>query len=113
MKNIAIFILMSFVVCEQKTFVACEGNFYQSNGSLWTLDQEEAYQYTGNQLGEIVQSLYINLDELYLTVNGSHNIYVFDITDNGLVQKELIDTNFSSPREMLVYNNYLYFSNLY
>ena len=48
MKNIAIFILMSFVLCEQKTFVACEGNFYQGNGSLWALSDGEAYEYVAD-----------------------------------------------------------------
>ena len=113
MKNILIFVFLSIIVCEQKTFVGCEGNFYQSNGSLWTIQQEEVFEYDGNPLGEIVQSLYVHQDELYIAVNGSHNIYVFDITDNGLIQKQLINTNFSSPREMLIHDNYLYVSNWY
>ena len=113
MKNILIFVFLSIIVCEQRSFVGCEGNFYQSNASLWTIQQEEVYEYSGNPLGEIVQSLYVYQDELYITINGSHSIYVFDITDNGLIQKQLIDTNFSSPREMLIHNNYLYVSNWY
>tara|TARA_Y100000590_G_C15731579_1_gene1017226 strand:+ start:1041 stop:2282 length:1242 start_codon:yes stop_codon:yes gene_type:complete len=108
-----------FILCiigsifAQKTFVGCEGNFYQSNGSLWTLEDGEAYEYPGSPLGEIVQSLYIHDDRLFVTVNGGHAIYVFNIEDSGLTQVQLIDTNMSSPREMIVHDNYLYVSNWY
>jgi len=113
MRNFVLCISLIFCLYGQKTFVACEGNFYDSNGSLWTLENGEVYEYSENPLGEIVQSLYVHLDELYLTVNGSHKIYVFDITDNGLLQKQLINTEFSSPREMFIHDNYLYVSNWY
>tara|TARA_Y100000590_G_scaffold421726_1_gene525725 strand:+ start:921 stop:2165 length:1245 start_codon:yes stop_codon:yes gene_type:complete len=113
MKNILFFLFFAVIFCDHKTFVGCEGNFYQSNGSLWTIEGQEVWEFDGNPLGEIVQSLYVHENNLYVTVNGSHSIYVFDITDSGLIQRQLIDTNFSSPREMLVYNNYLYVSNWY
>ena len=113
MKNILIFTMFCFAVSAEKTFVACEGNFYQSNGSIWTIEENEVFEYSDNPLGEIVQALYVYQNELYVTVNGSHKIYVFDITDNGLIEKHSIDTNYSSPREMLVYDNHLYFSNWY
>ena len=111
--RILIFLLLSFSFASQQVFVACEGNFYQSNGSVWTISENNAYEYEGNPLGAVVQSLYIDENKLYVVVNGSGNIQVFDIDDNGLTPAEYIDTEFSGPREIIVIDNYLYFTNWY
>tara|TARA_B100001964_G_C14201880_1_gene586227 strand:+ start:98 stop:1336 length:1239 start_codon:yes stop_codon:yes gene_type:complete len=113
MKKTIFLILMVFCLYGQKVFVACEGNFYQANGSLWTIDGGTAYEFENNPIGETVQSLYVYSDQLFVIVNGSHNIQVFDIVENGLILQQVINTNNSSPREMFIYNNYLYFSNWY
>jgi len=107
--------LMSFGICwtAEQVFVACEGNFYSDNGSLWTITDEGVYEYPDNPIGDIVQSVLVNENQLFVIVNSSSNIQVFDITDNGLVPTHLIDTEYSGPREMLVYENYLYFTNWY
>ena len=111
--RILIFLLLSFSFASQQVFVACEGNFYQSNGSVWTISENNAYEYEGNPLGAVVQSLYVDEDKLYVVVNGSGNIQAFDIDDNGLTAAEYIDTEFSGPREIIVIDNYLYFTNWY
>ena len=107
--------LMSFGICwtAEQVFVACEGNFYSENGSLWTITDEVVYEYPDNPIGDIVQSVLVNENQLFVIVNSSSNIQVFDITDNGLVPTHLIDTEYSGPREMLIYENYLYFTNWY
>lgn len=114
MKKI-LFLVFSLNFCwtEGQIFVACEGNFYQGNGSLWTISEGEANGYQDNPIGDVVQSLYVHADKLFVIVNGSSNIQIFDITENELVPYQTVDTNWSGPREMIVYNNYLYFTNWY
>ncbi|MDB3868700.1 hypothetical protein N9263_01405 [Candidatus Marinimicrobia bacterium] len=107
--------LLSLAMCfpNQQVFVACEGNFNSANGSLWTIVDQEVYQYPDNPLGDVVQSVLVHGNQLFIIVNASSNIQVFDITNDGLTPTHIIDTNYSGPREMLVYNNYLYFTNWY
>ena len=111
--KILFFSILSFSFAAQQVFVVCEGNFYQSNGSLWSISENQIYEYEGNPLGSIVQSLYVNDDKLYVVVNGSGNIQVFDIDNEGLTPSDFIDTDYSGPREILVVDNYLYFTNWY
>ena len=111
--KILIFSLLSFSFAAQQIFVACEGNFYQSNGSLSIISENQVSEYEGNPLGEVVQSLYVNEDKLYVVVNGSGNIQVFDINDEGLIPSAYIDTEFSGPREIMIVENSLYFTNWY
>mgnify|MGYP001387021865 CR=1 FL=1 len=106
-------LLVSFCFNSQQIFVACEGNFYEGNGSIWTISDEEAFSYNNNPLGEVVQSVYVHGNQLYVIVNGSSNIQVFDIENNSLIPTHFIDTQYSGPREMMVIDNYLYFTNWY
>ena len=62
--KILIFSLLSFSFAAQQIFVACEGNFYQSNGSLSIISENQVSEYEENPLGEVVQSLYVNEDKL-------------------------------------------------
>ena len=105
--------LITFCFASEKVFVACEGNFYESNGSLWSIENGNVSEYENNPLGAIVQSLYIHNDMLFVIVNGSSNIQVFNISEYGIEPANVIDTQFSGPREMIVINNFLYFSNWY
>lgn len=113
MKKIFVMFLLTFCLYANQVFVGCEGNFYQSNGSVWILNDGVPYEYSDNPIGAIVQSLYVNDNQLFVTVNGSHSIEIFNIEEYSLEHILSIDTNSSSPREMFVYGDKLYFSNWY
>ena len=88
--SIILFALLTLMFAEEKVFIACEGNFYQSNGSIWTIQDGEAYSYQGNPIGEVVQSLYVNNDELYGVESNIDFLHVstFEIYNN-LLEKKL------------------------
>ena len=111
--RIVFLLFFVFLYSSEKVFVACEGNYYQSNGSIWTISDEQVYDYSDNPLGQVVQSLLVHEDQLFVAVNVPGNIQVFDITDAGLVPAHFVDTQYSGPREMLVVGDYLYFTNWY
>ena len=115
MRKITLFGLLILGICwsAEQVFVVCEGNFNSGNGSLWTIADEEVYEYPDNPIGDVVQSAIVHDNQLFLIVNSSSNIQVFDIGSEGLNLVHFIDTNNSGPREMLIYNNYLYFTNWY
>jgi len=115
MKRIILFGLLGLGICwtAEQVFVVCEGNFNSENGSLWTITEEEVYEYSDNPIGDVVQSAIVHNNQLFVIVNSSGNIQVFDITDEGLTLVHFIDTHSSGPREMLVHNNHLYFTNWY
>ena len=102
-----------FLYSSEQVFVACEGNYYQSNGSLWTISDDEVYGYEGNPLGQVVQSVLVHEDKLYVVVNVPGSIQVFDIHEDGLTLVDYVDTQYSGPREMLIVGDYMYFTNWY
>ena len=102
-----------FLYSSEQVFVACEGNYYQSNGSLWTISDDEVYGYEGNPLGQVVQSVLVHEDKLYVVVNVPGSIQVFDIHEDGLTLVDYVDTQYSGPREMLIVDDYMYFTNWY
>jgi hypothetical protein len=92
-------------------FVANEGNFGTSNGSVSVIKDEEVIQTVSN-IGDVVQSLTVYQNKLFVAVNNSHKIHIYNITENGLLLPGIeVDTNSSSPREMTVIDNKLYFTN--
>jgi hypothetical protein len=95
----------------QWVFVACEGNFGASNGSISMINELGEVK-SVNDLGDIVQSLEVYKNKLFVIINNSHKIMAFDITADGLRLPGIeIDTNDSSPREMQIINDKLYFTN--
>jgi len=59
-----------------------------------------------------VQSLAIHNDKLFVLVNNSHLLKVYNITDSGLRLPGIdISTDNSGPREMVIVDNYVYFTN--
>ena len=114
MRLLIITLLLSVCINSEKIFVSCEGNFYDGNqGSLWTISDNEIHEYPNNPIGSVVQSLYVYEDLLFVVVNGSSNIQIFQITESSLTPIDIVDTGASGPREMVVYNNKLYFTNWY
>ena len=96
---------------ESFVFVACEGNFGASNGSIHYFNQSGDI-FSIDNIGDVVQSLEVYNDKLFVIVNNSHKIIVYDITENGLSLPGIeVSTNGSSPREMVVVEDNLYFTN--
>ena len=92
-------------------FVACEGNFGASNGSIHIID-ENGETSSVNDIGDVVQSLEVYNNKLFVIVNNSHKILAYDITENGLSLPGIeVSTNGSGPREMVIVNDNLYFTN--
>ncbi len=96
---------------ESFVFVACEGNFGASNGSIHYFNQS-GDAFSIDNIGDIVQSLEVYNNKLFVIVNNSHKILVYDITENGLSLPGIeVSTNESSPREMVIVEDNLYFTN--
>ena len=96
---------------ESFVFVACEGNFGASNGSIHYFNQS-GDAFSIDNIGDIVQSLEVYNNKLFVIVNNSHKIVVYDITENGLSLPGIeVSTNDSSPREMVIVEDNLYFTN--
>ena len=127
MKNILKYTFYSliftvFIACQEKdneplnsektwVFVACEGNFGASNGSI-SMINELGEVYSLENVGDVVQSLEVYEDKLFVIVNNSSLIKVYDITEEGLSLPGIeMSTNGSSPREMKIVNDKLYFTN--
>ena len=92
-------------------FVANEGNFGSSNGSLSMIDAFGTVTNYEN-IGDVVQSIEVYNDKLIVLVNNSHKIRIFNIDSNGLqLPGQEVDTGNSSPREMVVFDNKVYFTN--
>lgn len=122
-KLILLLVLTLFISCEKEDlniqnkvsteliFVANEGNFGSSSGSVSVIKNEQVIQTIPN-IGDVVQSLLVHQNKLFVAVNNSHKIKIYDITENGILLPGIeIDTKGSSPREMTIVNNKLYFTN--
>ena len=73
-------LLFSICISSEKTFIACEGNYYDGNqGTLWSIYDNSIFEYDNNPIGSIAQSLYVYDDKLFVIVNGSSNIQIFNI----------------------------------
>ena len=96
---------------EKLLFIASEGNFGQGNGSISVFkDNEKIQEISG--MGDVLQSILIHDNHLFAILNGSSEIKRYSISDQGLTLPGItISTESSSPREMIVLNNKLYFSN--
>ncbi len=97
---------------EQNIFVLCEGNFGQSNASLWMVNPENTevagpiYQnQTGLTLGDIGQSMTIADDRLFVVNNNSHTIEEFSLGGEQVTHVKRIDLSGASPRYMAVFKD--------
>ena len=118
-KLILIIVVLFFFSCSNDDdiinsewiFIACEGNYGSSNGSIYMINQFGEMDSIPN-LGDVVQSLEVHNDKLFVLVNNSHKLHVFNINSDGLSLPGIeIDLNNSSPREMFVDNDRVYFTN--
>ena len=92
-------------------FITSEGTFGDGNGTISVFQGEEEIQ-TIDNVGDVVQSLLVHQDKLFVLVYNSHLIKRYSITESGLNLPGIeISTDNSSPREMVVVKNKLYFTN--
>ena len=119
MKKIILIITLITISCSNEDeiinsewiFIACEGNYGSSNGSIYMVNQFGEMDSIPN-LGDVVQSVEVHNDKLFVLVNNSHKLHVFNISSEGLSLPGIeIDLNNSSPREMFVDNDRVYFTN--
>jgi hypothetical protein len=120
MKKFVLILLLMVIACEDNfqvvennelTFIATEGNFGSSNGAIAVFNGNQQIQNIPD-VGDVVQSLAIHNDKLFVLVNNSHLLKVYNITDSGLRLPGInISTDDSGPREMVIVDNYVYFTN--
>ena len=92
-------------------FIASEGSYGDSDGSITVFNNNEKIQ-TVENIGDVVHSILIHEDKLFVIINNSHLIKRYSITESGLSLPGIeIDTDNSSPREMVIVGNKLYFTN--
>ena len=113
MKILILIINISLLFSTNITFIANEGNFGTPNGSISMVFDDGTIQETG-PLGDIVQALEVWEDKLIVLVNNSNKVMIFDITPQGLEMPGIeIDTNGSSPRDLVIVDDKVYFTNWY
>ena len=120
MKIFVLIILIMIMSCEDNSqivetneliFIATEGNFGSSNGAITVFSGNQQIQNIPD-IGDVVQSLAIYNNKLFVLVNNSHLLKVYNITDSGLSLPGIdISTDNSGPREMVIVDNYAYFTN--
>jgi hypothetical protein len=92
-------------------FVANEGNYGASNGTVSMIDAAGNIFET-EALGDVVQAVEVYENKLIVIVNNSHMIKIFDITDDGLSMPGIeVSTGNSSPRDLTVVDGKIYFTN--
>jgi YVTN family beta-propeller protein len=102
---------------EEGVLIACEGNFMYGNGSLSFYDYNNRtvirdffYGRNNAPLGDIVQSLGIFGDKIFIVVNNSGKVY---IADSKTVEFRGVISGLSSPRHIhIVSDNKAYVSDL-
>ena len=92
-------------------FIANEGNLGASNGTISMIDAAGNI-YETEPLGDVVQAVEVYGNKLIVLVNNSHMIKIYDITSDGLSMPGIeIATGNSSPRDLIVLDNKVYFTN--
>ena len=92
-------------------FVASEGNYGQGNGSISVFNNDQKIQEILD-VGDVVQSILIHENHLFVIVNGNSEIKRYSVSESGLRLPGItISTQNSSPREMVVFDDKLYFTN--
>ena len=92
-------------------FVANEGNYGASNGTISMID-DNGNVYETDIIGDVVQSLEVYENKLIVLVNNSHLIKIYDITADGLSMPGIeVSTNGSSPRDLSIIDDKVYFTN--
>ena len=91
-------------------FVANEGNYGVSDGSISMIDENNNITNIEN-IGKTVQSLEVYNNKLFVIVTDDHKIIIYNIDSDGIAFEDEILTNLSMPREMVIINDKIYFTN--
>ena len=91
-------------------FVANEGSYGSSNGSISMIDNS-GNVYETDAMGDVVQSLEVWQNKLIVLINNSKEIRIFDITSEGLSMPGITISLDSDPREMVIIDDNVYFTN--
>ncbi|MFC1481983.1 YncE family protein [Candidatus Neomarinimicrobiota bacterium] len=104
----------------QGTYILCEGGWGNGDASLWYSDSTFEVVYanvfnalTGDDLGDLGQSLYEHDDMLYIVLNASNKIEMIDLSGNIPVLAGSIALPGASPREMAIIGDMAYVSAWY
>ncbi len=90
---------------ESWIFVANEGNFGSTNGTI-SMIGNDGVVLTTDIVGATVQTIEVYNDKLIVLINGDSKMKIFDITSEGLSMPGIeINLNGSSPRDMVVIDN--------
>ena len=111
--TIQLFMLLSFSLSTEAAYILCEGDFYSDDATLWIENESfEISETLDNPIGNIGQSITVVDNTLYIILNGTSQIRVYDIneSDGSIDFTQSIDTNLSGPRELLVIGDYGYLS---
>ena len=98
-------------------FVANEGISYSLDandnvpGSISMIDENNNITNIEN-IGNTVQSLAVYNNKLFVIVTDDHKIITYNIDSDGITFEDEILTNSSMPREMVIINDKIYFTNL-
>jgi len=105
-KMMYLIFIFNFILSAEKIFVACEGPFYDGQGSLSIIDEAGNINQIEN-LGNIVQSMTLHNNHLFVISNGASIIHIFDINEQtgDLSLSNSLDLNFSGPRNMLIHED--------
>ena len=101
-----ILLLLTSAFSQSMTFFLCEGNFQSSNASLWYLNQNhQLNEAPQNPIGDTAQSMTVHENKLYVILNGSGVIHIYEISETEIEFDHTMNLEFSSPRYLLVMNN--------
>ena len=94
MKKLILFTIIFAIGCEDSNnhnenhnsnllFVSSEGTYGNGDGSISVFYDNEMIQ-TVEEVGDVVQSIVVNNDHLFVIINNSHKIKRYTITEYGL-----------------------------
>ena len=113
--------LLLITACQEKAldpqentswaFVANEGNYGSTNGTISMID-DFGNVYETDIIGATVQSIEVYKNKLIVLINGNHEIKIYNINSDGLDMPGIkVSTEDSSPRNLTIVNDKVYFTN--
>jgi hypothetical protein len=111
MKKIILILMINLIFTQTRIFTLCEGNFQSNNSSLWYFNnenEEELFEAPNNPIGDTGQSMTVHENKLYVVMNGSGLIHIYNISQSGLEFDHSYDTQFAGPRHLIIKDEVIY-----